>query len=673
MPRLLRVLALTSLFVGLCLLTPNGPAQAEEPVSFNYSDNGFPILDPAHASLYRINDERLLLGLFDCLTRLDPETGKAVPAAAESFSVGADGKTWTFKLRPGGVWSDGSPVTAQDFLRAWKRIIDPFTKSQWSALYRPIEGCAAIRDNDARANGYVELRNYLKELLASHPNGIPGKDLNATLDDTGIRPFLTSVKSRSVKRLLNWSDDEIFPPESAKKVMDTLKEERKEIRALWETPLDAFGKQGSGAYATDDHTLVVKTHGDVPYLPELLARSAFAPLHVTYESKRDLIFEFGAYTSNGPFILGGARAKPPEDSPGERVLSVAQLARNPAYNGPHAAKVDEVKCFTDQTKDIPVQEDIYQYERNKLHWVVATWPEYPKGDLRKKVEGLSGFTTRDTPRVLYLRFRCDRAPFDKKDARRAYAMALDRDLAAKQFWPAATPAYRLVPPGITGRLEGVECAKPNTASAVEAFKAAGLDSETWVEVSYGESPGQSDAVGAMRVGWKKVLGNEPAGTIQSDEDVRTIVRAGRYQAMLTDFRGALNDPAAYLAPLHSKDADSGLGWHDEAYDALVDAALDPDTALADPAAWLATVQVPSLQGALAAAKSSQAGRETLRREALKAAEQRILDEFVIVPVLFLREATLLRPGVTGLGTDEARRNPGFVGSLVSVGVPSSGG
>ena len=48
----------------------------------------------------------------------------------------------------------------------------------------------------------------------------------------------------------------------------------------------------------------------------------------------------------------------------------------------------------------------------------------------------------------------------------------------------------------------------------------------------------------------------------------------------------------------------------------------------------------------------------------EAAERRLLQEYVVVPILFLQEATLL-VGAKGLGTDEARRNPGFVGSLVS--------
>jgi hypothetical protein len=162
------------------------------------------------------------------------------------------------------------------------------------------------------------------------------------------------------------------------------------------------------------------------------------------------------------------------------------------------------------------------------------------------------------------------------------------------------------------------------------------------------------------------MGIDPGHTIQSDVDIRSVIRAGKYYVMLTEFRGAVNDPAAYLEPLHSKDADSGLGWRDTAFDALIDAARDPQVALGDPEGWLAKVGDPALKSALDGAKGSVEGRLRLRREILAAAERRALEEFVVVPVLYLKEATLLGGGASGLGSDAARRNPGFVESLVSV-------
>jgi len=689
-PRGLRAGLLLGAVVGI-LFASGGAIQAARPNAIAYGDNGYVILDPAHASLYRLNDERLIVAVLECLTVLDPQTGKAKPGAAERWDTSADGRTWTFHLRENAVWSDGSPVTAKDFLRAWQRILDPFTGSNWSWLYRSIKGCATITDNSARAEGFVRLRRGLRELKSSNPNGIPGEDLNSLLDDTGVRPFLTSIRKRSVKKMLKWSSDKAFTPEMTDKVIGELKKAKKVHKALWEGTFDDFGKADSGAYAPDKHTLVVKTEGDVPFLPELLARSAFAPLHESVETKRSQAFHQGDFVNNGPYLLKGRGAYPPEDQPDKRITSIVELVKNPKYNGPNPAQLDRIMCHTDETLQVAAanalskMDDVREYMNGKLDWVYCNWPEYPRKDkprrikkgkkapkkprklidLRKEIEALPGWQIRATPRVIYMRFRCDKAPFDSKEARKAFALALNRDRMAEFYWPAARPAYRIVPPGIDGRVEGIACARPDANGAKAAFNSAALKSDTWVELSFGESPGQDDVAGYLISGWKKILGIEPGTRIESDDDVRNVLRAGAYQVMITDYRGFVNDPYGYLAPLHSADADSGLGWRDEKFDALLDAARDPDLALKDEAAWIAKVG-SELQGALAGAKSGVEGRNKLRHAALAAAERRVLEEYVVVPLLFLNEAVLVKPGIKGMASPEALKNPGFVGSLIHV-------
>src|SRR5438067_10681802 len=59
------------------------------------------------------------------LLRPTPDLADVEGAAAQSYEVSSDGLTYTFHLRPNGQYSDGHPVTAQDFVYAWKRLIDP--------------------------------------------------------------------------------------------------------------------------------------------------------------------------------------------------------------------------------------------------------------------------------------------------------------------------------------------------------------------------------------------------------------------------------------------------------------------------------------------------------------------------------------------------------------------
>ena len=69
--------------------------------------------------------------LFVGLTMKD-EKNAVVPGVAEKWEVSEDGLTWTFHLRDDAVWTDGEPVTADDFIYAWKRALDPATGSEYA-------------------------------------------------------------------------------------------------------------------------------------------------------------------------------------------------------------------------------------------------------------------------------------------------------------------------------------------------------------------------------------------------------------------------------------------------------------------------------------------------------------------------------------------------------------
>jgi oligopeptide transport system substrate-binding protein len=69
--------------------------------------------------------------------------GKPVPGMAESWQTSADALTWTFKLRDA-QWSDGQPVTAEDFLFAWRRILDPKTAASYAYFHYIVQNAEAI-------------------------------------------------------------------------------------------------------------------------------------------------------------------------------------------------------------------------------------------------------------------------------------------------------------------------------------------------------------------------------------------------------------------------------------------------------------------------------------------------------------------------------------------------
>ncbi|QRN50374.1 peptide ABC transporter substrate-binding protein [Macrococcoides bohemicum] len=120
--------------------------------------------------------ENVMEGLY----RLDKDT-KPVPALAEGDPKETDGgKTWTIKLRKDAKWSNGDPVTANDFVYAWRNVVDPKTASEYAFIMYDIEnaqeinkgekkpeelGVKAIDDNTLE----IKLKNnqpYFKGLLA---------------------------------------------------------------------------------------------------------------------------------------------------------------------------------------------------------------------------------------------------------------------------------------------------------------------------------------------------------------------------------------------------------------------------------------------------------------------------------------------------------------------------
>jgi len=92
-------------------------------------------LDPHKSS--GVPESWIQYDLFEGLVVPDGK-GNFIPGAAESWTVSDDGLTYTFTLREKGKWSDGTPVTAQDFVFSWKRLVDPKTASDYAYFLWPV-------------------------------------------------------------------------------------------------------------------------------------------------------------------------------------------------------------------------------------------------------------------------------------------------------------------------------------------------------------------------------------------------------------------------------------------------------------------------------------------------------------------------------------------------------
>ena len=120
-------------------------ATSEAAEATGTSANGFTVqlgpnpetLDPALNST--IDGGEMLIHSFETLLNLN-ENNEVVPGQAESWDVSEDGMTWTFHLRQGLKWSDGTPLTAHDFVYSWQRAVDPATGADYAYMFECIAG-----------------------------------------------------------------------------------------------------------------------------------------------------------------------------------------------------------------------------------------------------------------------------------------------------------------------------------------------------------------------------------------------------------------------------------------------------------------------------------------------------------------------------------------------------
>ena len=127
-----------------------------------------PSLDPGLAT--DTTSSNILLNIMDPLVKLGQDL-KPTPSAAESFETSDDGLTVTFKLRDDLKWTNGDPVTAQDFVYSWKRTVSPKLHAGYAYEFYGIVGardynrCDPKKDDCAALAGKMGVKAVDKRTL----------------------------------------------------------------------------------------------------------------------------------------------------------------------------------------------------------------------------------------------------------------------------------------------------------------------------------------------------------------------------------------------------------------------------------------------------------------------------------------------------------------------------
>ena len=191
---LLSLLMIAGLIATACTGTPgttspSAAADAADPNGEITTNTGSEpdTIDPQKESF--VNEVAQTMQVYEALLALDPKTLKPIPGAAKALpTLSADGLTYTFTLRDGLKYSDGSPVTAKDFAYGFTRLCDPNIAGEYAFTGYIIVGCEAWNNMDTKKATKAEL-DAAKAKLGIKVNG--ANEIAFTLTEKA--PYFNSI------------------------------------------------------------------------------------------------------------------------------------------------------------------------------------------------------------------------------------------------------------------------------------------------------------------------------------------------------------------------------------------------------------------------------------------------------------------------------------------------
>lgn len=224
--------------------------------------------DPALASASPETD--IVRAIYEGLTDVDSKSLAPVPAIAAKWSASADYKTWTFQLRQDAKWSNGENVTARDFVKSWKRLIELGDKVGQRDLLKNIVG--------------MDTKNVLPVFANESPNTFPKNEPKNTVNKEQSTEKTETAKAENLQN--KEANSAETPITESQKTPSLAKNNSQAI-------VTKFGVE-----AIDDYTLKVSLNQPDKEFPELVAHPIFRPIYgdgKNFESLNAQIATNGAF------------------------------------------------------------------------------------------------------------------------------------------------------------------------------------------------------------------------------------------------------------------------------------------------------------------------------------------------------------------------------------------
>lgn len=395
-----------------------------------------------------IPESKIITSLFQGLVADHPSQDDAmVPGAAARWHANDECTEWTFHLQPHAKWSDGTPVTADDFIFSYHRMLHPLLAAAYAPMLHSIRN-AEIYNRDERghilcgldpsfpiawdvlrhANFQGQPSQAARALLESDFETLSPSDQKSVLAARGL-DRMTAIHLRSIlssPTLFDWPHE--IPADARTLVLQRL------LDHVEAGEPDLFHQARVGLHADSPHTLVITLREPVPYLPSMTRHTSWFPV------PRHVIERFGTLTDrftdwskvgnlvgNGPFQLHAWRYN-----------HSIEVRRNPHY-------WDSAHVGLNGIRFLPI-ENPYTETRAFLAGQLHTTYSLPP-DLLTRIRSRHPTFLRTEPYVgtVFLRFNTTRPGLDNPKVRQALSLAIHRNNLCQYIYEGYQPATGLTP------------------------------------------------------------------------------------------------------------------------------------------------------------------------------------------------------------------------------------
>ncbi len=584
---------------------------------------------------------RVVTAVFEGLTRREARTLEPAPGVAERWELSEDRTTYTFHLRHDAVWTDGKPVTAHDFVYAWLRLLDPKLGSEYSYILYPVRHAEAFHTFEDSVNVLKDgLAPRIDKLLAQSTEGVSARTWQRVLGEERAHGALKQGEAPIIGALLGRKQGSVTLGE-LREFRGAIEKERGRLAKLHAEAQEHLGRD-AGVYANDDHTLIVELTSPTPYFLEITSFYSAMPVPRWVIEKpgndKDWFLP-GKLVSNGPFELDSWKVN-------ERI----RLRKSSSYWGREEVKSEVIDV-------LPIEQAttaLNMYLTGATDWLPSNYPM----DLVDQLKTRSDFYSGPGMVVYYYRLNTAKKPFDDPRVRKAFSLAIDRQVIVDDVLGLGQlPATGFVPPGMPGY------DAPRGDMALDVPRARALLSEAGypegkgfpeVGILYNTMEAHRKIADVISDMLRKNLGVAVTPYNQEWQSFQATVRDGDYTIARAGWVGDYNDPNTFLDMWVTNGGNNQTGFSSNVYDRLIARAANLAPFLESPEDLLRQLKEPERIRQLLPGARGPIGRarddawKKIRLQLLREAEAILVqDELPVLPIYFYVVSGLVRPEMKG--------------------------